>query len=324
LHDPHIELEGEHTMHHRHLVRFLATAAVAAVAGVTVVGGPAQAAQIPAPAPGAQYVALGSSYAAGAGVGPADPGDVGGSCGRTTSAYPTLVADALGLELTNATCGGATVDNIAATPQSVLAPAPHKVGLQVDAVTAETELVTITIGGNDLNYVGNLLAESCLGDLAANRSSPLANILKQYGVCTPTPDATVLTALAGLDSKLTAMVEAVQAKAPDARIVLVDYPTLLPQNGRPCAVAPIPQDRQKFLLQVARELSLATKHVAQRTGTEFVAASKESRHHDVCSADPWMTGYDFTPGLAAMHPNEAGHAAVAAAVVQQLSNTAAA
>jgi lysophospholipase L1-like esterase len=258
-------------------IRILAGAAGILMSGVVLGAGPAAAAPTPSPTSGTKYVALGSSYAAGAGIGHGDPSDIGGICGRTTVAYPYLVAEALGLELTNATCGGATTDNIAINPQRVVYPAPRTVGLQIDAVHSDTDLVTITIGGNDVNYVGNLLAEACLGDLAANPSSPIGNALKRYGVCTPKSDEAVLASLAQLESRLTTMVEAVQVKAPHARVVLVDYPTVLPQNGQSCALAPIPVDRQKFLLQVARELSLATKHTAQETGADFVAASKESQ-----------------------------------------------
>jgi hypothetical protein len=241
--------------------------------------------------PGASYVALGSSYAAGAGLGPADPHDIGGWCGRTTIAYPYLLAEALGLELTNASCGGAKTENIAIVRQDIANEnGSHTGDLQIDSVTAATELVTLTIGGNDVNYVGNLTAEACLGDLAADPTSPISNALKDYGVATPVPDQVVLAALARLEGDLVAAVEAVQAKAPRARIVLVDYLTVLPENGQACALAPIPQDRQRFLLGVASEMSLATRRAAEWTGAEFVAVSEESRDHHVCSSDPWVIG----------------------------------
>ena len=282
---------------------------------------PAHAVTDSSPHPGADYVALGSSYAAGGGLGPADPADGGGRCGQTTIAYPYLVAEALDLQLTDAACGGATVDNVATTPQLVQSRdgSAQLRPLQLEAVGEETNLVTITIGGNDVSYVGNLTAEACLGDLAANPASIISNLLKQYGLCNPLPDSAVQSRLTGLQDSLTSMVQAVRERAPRARIVLVDYLTVLPQDGKPCATMPIPQDRQKFLLYVAGELSLATKHTAQHTGADFVAASTASRGHDVCSADPWVTGYDFSHGFVIMHPNAEGHAAVADAVIRNLT-----
>jgi lysophospholipase L1-like esterase len=285
--------------------------------------GPAHGATPPAPQPGAKYVALGSSFAAGGGLGPADPADTDGDCGRTAIAYPHLVAKALGLQLTDAACGGATTANIATTPQRAWGwdGSNRLEKLQIDAVDEDTQLVTITIGGNDVDYSGNLMAEACLGDLAANPASPISNELKQYGLCTPLPDPAVEAALAGLQGRIASAVQAVKEKAPHARILLVDYLTVLPDDAKPCQAVPIPKDRQKFLLQVAGELSLATKHAAQQTGVEYVAASQDSRGHDACSADPWVTGYDFSHGFAIMHPNQEGHATVASAVVQQLTQS---
>jgi hypothetical protein len=232
------------------------------------------------------------------------------------------VASQLHLNLTNATCGGASIPNIATTPQQIWSwNGSSQTGeLQINAVTADTELVTITIGGNDVNYVGNLMAEACQGDLAANPLSVISNQLKLYGLCTPVPDSVVQTRLAGIQDALTATVNAVQKKAPHARVVLVDYLSVLPDNGTPCTAVPIPQQRQKFLLDVARGMSLATKHAAQQTGAELVVASKDSQGHDACSTDPWVTGYDFSRGFVMMHPNEAGHAAVAKALVKQLTH----
>jgi lysophospholipase L1-like esterase len=270
--------------------------------------------------PDAAYVALGSSYAAGGGLPPVSSTGLGGPCGRSTIAYPSLVASALRLQLTNAACGGATIANIASTPQRIYAPdGSSQVGpLQLDAVGPDTDLVTITVGGNDVNYVGNLIAEACLGDLATDPASVISNQLKQYGLCTPLPDATVRQRLTTLADSYTTMVRMVQQRAPYARIVLVDYVTVLPENGKPCAAMPIPQERQRVLLSVAKSIDKATKVAARRTGAELLAASKLSRGHDVCSGDPWVRGYDFSPGVAAMHPNQDGHAAVAAALTSQL------
>ncbi|WP_314505445.1 SGNH/GDSL hydrolase family protein [uncultured Microbacterium sp.] len=300
-----------------HPLRWLV--AVAAMTTTTMIAGPAFAA--PALAPGDTYVALGSSYAAGGGLGPADPAGLQG-CGRTTIAYPYLVAEALDLQLTNAACGGASIDNVAGTPQQIWGwDGTNRLGpLQLDAVHADTDVVTITIGGNDVNYVGNLTAEACLGDLAANPASVISNQLKSYGLCSPRPDSLVRQQLDTLQDSLVRMVQDVRGRAPQARIVLVDYISVLPENGKPCAALPIPQDRQKFLLEVARKVSLATKLAAHETGVELVAASKLSRGHDACSTEPWVIGYDFSQGFVMMHPNATGHAAVADAVVRQLNS----
>lgn len=99
-------------------------------------------------APGSPYVAMGSSYAAGFGIQPQVPD--AGSCERSELDYPHLVAARLHLELDDVSCGGAVTANALDTP---LCSAPP----QIDAVTSNTRLVTMTIGGNDVNYVGTAI-----------------------------------------------------------------------------------------------------------------------------------------------------------------------
>jgi hypothetical protein len=99
--------------------------------------------------PGARYVAIGSSYAAGFGIRPQEPRS--GSCGRSEVDYPHLVAAKLRLQLDDVSCGGAVTANALDTRQNSAPP-------QIDAVTPQTRLVTLTIGGNDVDYVGTAIA----------------------------------------------------------------------------------------------------------------------------------------------------------------------
>ena len=103
-------------------------------------------------APGSRYVAMGSSFAAGPGL----PSRVPGSprrAGRSTGNYAHLVARALGLDLHDVTFSGATTGDI-------LGPSAAGRAAQLDAVTAETSLVTITAGGNDVGYLPRLTLAS--------------------------------------------------------------------------------------------------------------------------------------------------------------------
>ncbi|MGW1269844.1 SGNH/GDSL hydrolase family protein [Streptomyces sp. NPDC002491] len=301
----------------------LVVATVLGTAGLTSTAGPAEATPWHVPPPGSEYVALGSSFAAGGGLLPVDPAGTGALCGRALTAYPYLVAKSLGLELENATCGGATIDNIVSVPQQLTDQnQTRSIDPQIRAVDRDTRLVTVTVGGNDVQYVTDLIAQACRGDLAVNPQSAFSNLLLSLGACNAPDDSAVKAALRGLQDEFVAMVHAIRARAPRARIVLVDYLTILPRNGKPCAELPIPQERQRFLLGVAHGLDLATEAAARRTGVESVAASRESRDHDVCSSDPWTTGYEASPNI--MHPKEAGHAAVARALIRQLTSAGAA
>lgn len=100
------------------------------------------------PAGNPQYVALGSSFAAGIGLGPRAPGSPL-VCMRSTNGYPQQLARMRGLSLVDVTCSGATAKHVLSGGQVFLGP-------QRDALSPSTELVTMTIGGNDVRYVGDL------------------------------------------------------------------------------------------------------------------------------------------------------------------------
>ena len=104
---------------------------------------------------GERYVALGDSYAAGLGLTGTDTAANGGACGRSTSNYPHQVAAALDLVLTDVTCSGAVVSDLAGSQQAGGTAVPP----QFDALTADTRLVTLTIGGNDLGF--SAIAQYC-------------------------------------------------------------------------------------------------------------------------------------------------------------------
>jgi lysophospholipase L1-like esterase len=101
---------------------------------------------------GSRYVGMGSSFAAGPGL----PSRVPGSprrAGRSTGNYAHIVARALGLDLHDVTFSGATTSDILGLSAAGRAA-------QLDAVTPETSLVTITGGGNDVGYLPRLTLAS--------------------------------------------------------------------------------------------------------------------------------------------------------------------
>ncbi|MDO9608025.1 MAG: SGNH/GDSL hydrolase family protein, partial [Brevundimonas sp.] len=164
------------------------------------------------------YVALGSSFAAGPGVGERDP-DSPLLCLRSATDYPHLLARRRDLVLSDVTCSGATVSHILRGGQ-FLQPA------QIDAIGPKTRLVTITIGGNDVAFIANLYAWSC-----QNRPEGLTPFWR-LAVCREKPWDQVDAALATLPEAMDAMMKIIRRQAPQARIVLVDYVSVLPAAGR--------------------------------------------------------------------------------------------
>jgi len=245
---------------------------------------------------GNRYVALGSSMAAGPGITPKAAGAPMGS-GRSAVNYAHLVAARLSYDLVDVTFSGATTANVLSEPQRGAPP-------QVDALDGTESLVTVTIGGNDVGYVPMLYA-ACLPPWT--RSVPVLGRVLREQVDGAARDA----ALATVGGALRAVGEEVRRRAPSARVLFVDYLTLLPPSGTPAG--PLSADDAATGRRIAETLERLTAEAAAATGCEVVRAAAASRDHHPWSDDPWTTRFGLPlPGRAApLHPNAAGMRAVA-------------
>jgi hypothetical protein len=181
-------------------------------------------------------------------------------------------------------------------------------------VVPEADLVTVTVGGNDVDYLLTLLRCSYRADPDGAPAAARAF----FG--TPIDPAAVDTALAGLPGKLAGLVTAVRERAPRARVVLVDYLTVVP--ARVTAALPMSEEHRLLCAGIGRRLAEATAAAARAAGAELVAVSEVSRDHAVGAAEPWVTGWEFgdlpAGGIAPYHPNGAGMRAAADLLVARL------
>ena len=255
-----------------------------------------------------KYVAMGSSFAAGPKIPDAVPDQ---SCGRSTANYAHLVATALGLDLTEVSCIGATIDNVATTPQTMNP-------LQIESVTPDTRLITITIGGNDVNYSSSLVA---CGRDGVNGQSCLA---ASADAAAPDVDSVAINSLLDqIENKLVAMLGKVQQAAPAARIYLVAYPMVLPDPAVPCPPdVPMQAADATFLGTVGARLQAAFRSAAATAGVNFVDVYGPSHGHDACApADQrWVEG-QANSAVAAYHPNATGMRAQADLIVAEIRKT---
>ena len=246
---------------------------------------------------------MGSSFAAGPGIGRRAPGSPR-AAGRSSANYAHLVARRLALELDDVTFSGATT-------QDILAATAAGRPAQIDAVTPATKLVTLTGGGNDVGWAPRILLSSL--PRPARAIPPVRRQLDSYA----DPDLTEQR-FGTLREDLLKIAAEVRRRAPESRLVFVDYLTVLPPDATtPTGV--LPADVAEWGRAVARRLSGITRDVAGQIGSVFVAASAASANHHAWSADPWTRRFHLSlRGGAPYHPNAAGMAAVAELVAAAL------
>lgn len=258
---------------------------------------------------GERYVAMGSSFSAGPGLRPAKPGPHP-RCGQSQNNYPTLLAERFGLNLTDRTCSGAMTTNILG-PWKEIAP-------QIEAVTPQTRLVTITIGGNDLNYIGNLFSATC-HYRNANRT-PGSKPRTCNAVRTPQN-----VDYARVEMQMNEIIRRVRSQAPRARIVLVQYLTPLPPAGQLCEATPVSPEHAAIVRTIGKRLGEITDKVARERGVLVVEMNIASKGHTPCDGEnAWMigspAGYDGSLGLQ-WHLNLAGMRATAQDISWWLINS---
>jgi lysophospholipase L1-like esterase len=206
-------------------------------------------------------------------------------------------------------CSGATTADIADRAQQT---SGGGVPPQIDAIAVDTDLVTITIGGNDIELASSasqckrssLSQPPCFTDFAASGADRFSvAIRKQVPVWE-------------------AMVDAVRRKAPLARIVLVGYGTYVRPGG--CfGEQPInPMDADYFQAKVG-EINDQQQTVATKKKVDFFDPRPLSIGHDMCAApdDRFFEGFVLTHLAAPLHPNAMGAGALGNALADRLDHT---
>jgi len=247
-----------------------------------------------------QYVALGSSFAAGIGLGPRAPGSLR-VCMRSINGYPQQLARLLGLSLVDVSCSGAATKHVTRGKQYFQAP-------QLDALDADTELVTLTIGGNDVRYVGDLSM------LAARRERSFRGWLLRKFWKGPRPVEE--RNFARLQTEIESALAEIRRRSPLARIVVATYPTIVPQQGV-CPKLGLTQSEAALMHEVGRQVAATTRAATIVAGAILVDVERLSSPHHACAAIPWVNGWKETVGTQ-FHPTLAGARATAEEIARAL------
>jgi lysophospholipase L1-like esterase len=245
----------------------LPRAAIVAAATLALLAAPIAA---QAQDPATDYVALGDSYSSGSGAGPYTDS----ACQRSVKAHPSLLAAELDAEFTFVACGGATTDDVLAE--------------QVQALDAETDLVTIGIGGNDIGWSEAITA--CI--------TPFQN-------CYPAIEEAERKATEELPAKLDAVYTEIETRAPGAEVVVTGYPRLFAARNTCDAFGSISVAEQQRMNAGADLLSAVIEEAATAHGFTYVDVRDEFTGHEVCSQEPWLHGFTLTD--VPYHPKASGH-----------------
>jgi len=248
------------------------------------------------------YVALGSSFAAGAGLGPLQSGSPL-LCARSKNGYPRQLARMRGLPLVDMSCGGAVARHLLHGGQFFQGP-------QIRVIGRETRLVTITVGGNDVGYVGDLQM------LAARRSNTLLGWLVRHLWNGPAKSGE--RDFATLNSELLDTIRTIHALAPKATIVVATYPAILPPSGT-CPQLNLSAAEVEQMRKVGDQLAETSRAAAKAGGAILVDMHRLGAAHSACSSVPWTNG--ATALLKApFHPTLAGAKATAKAISRALDH----
>lgn len=248
----------------------------------------------------ATYTALGDSYAAGPLIPNQSLNPLG--CFRSDHNYAHLTASQLGLSLADVTCSGATTVNM--TQAQNVEPGPPNPP-QLNAVTASTQIVSLTIGGNDIGF--SEVAQSCI--TINPFSTPCKN---KYD---PGGHDQLAERIAATAPKVAVVIQGIHARSPSARVFVVNYPAIFPETGYGCyPQMPIGFGDVPYLRSTEQHLDQMLAQQAAANGATLVDWYKASIGHDACKSLPNRWVEPLIPNELAfpIHPNKAGMAGGAA------------
>jgi lysophospholipase L1-like esterase len=272
--------------------------AVGALASTVFAVAPA----VTASAAATTYVSLGDSYVAGPLI-PTQVSPLG--CLKSDKNYPSDTAAALGLSLTDVSCSGATTGSMYTSQNVTPGPANPP---QLSVITSSTQVVSISIGGNDIGFVSIL--ENCAALTPWGPTKVGQNCKSYYD---PNGQNSLLAQITALGPKVGAILQAVHTQAPAAKVFVVGYPAILPPSGACWPSLPLETGDANYLRATELELDGMLKAQAVANGATYVNTYTPSIHHNACTAESvrWVEPLIPDSSAAPVHPNAVGEAAMA-------------
>lgn len=241
------------------------------------------------------YVAMGDSFSAGPFISTMRSDPQG--CARSRSNYPAFLADWLDVaSYTDVSCSAAVTADLYAPMQMFDG---NTTGPQLDALSVDTDLVTLGMGGNDFAIYDSLIR--CQDGAACPVADLKADARKVAG-------------------RIEQAVRRIQRAAPEATVYVVGYPDILPTEGT-CDAVGVSADVLGPVTDIAGLLNASLEKGAVVAGAAYIDMETVSEGHDVCAKGrAWVNGPRFRAGVAApFHPKINGMRAVAAELYRTIT-----
>jgi lysophospholipase L1-like esterase len=247
--------------------RFALAAATAATAALSLVltAAPASAA--------VNYVALGDSYASGLGAGNYS----GGSCDRSSGAYPQLWANANHpSSFAFVACSGATTTDV--------------INNQISALSSATTLVSVTIGGNDVGF--SSVMETC--------------VLGSTSTCVNAVNQAEAEARSQLPGSLNILFNDISARAPNARVVVIGYPEFYDLSKSSGCIGLSTTDRTALDGGADVLDSIIQTATSGHSGFAYAEVRGGFTGHEICDSSSWLHSVDWLNLGDSYHPTASG------------------
>ena len=282
------------------------------------------------------YLAIGDSYTAGEGLAPYASDTIADGCHRSvSSAYPDLLITLLrkqdpGASITFTACSGALTGEVLGGTYTSAGLVPPQVN---GTIQPSVGLVTITIGGDDAIFA-NVVEECLVSGNCLNAVFPPRGVkeLTQQ----PVPPGPLLTVwgpgtIEAIGNSDAVVFSALRRDYPNARIIVIGYPYLFPDQGAPgfpfypplCSsiLNRLNVTERDGIRTLQDEFNNRIYEEAVAAGIEFVSPDAIWDHHEPCGSSGQYTN-SVKPYLnfpvpingGSFHPNAAGQQTLAALV----------
>lgn len=222
-----------------------------------------------------------------------------GRAGREAS------SSAIGTATSEPTATGAT--GTSKPTEANAAADANSIEAQIEALESYTDLITLSIGGNDINFGP---WSRCLNGMFSGKGE---------SDCDAGLYDSTARALVDLPTHLDTIYARIREKAPDAMIITTGYMPLLSMKDECSATANLPGGTLNWAAGLTVTMNAIVRDAAARNGALFVMPPNAD-FHSVCApanerwTDPTGRDTDSFPA----HPTAAGQKAMAEAVAETL------